>query len=71
VRTLRARYESGALHLVRSVGTQTPSLLRARLAMEFAAGAPAGAHAAEVPARVSFAAAGEDAPTVRSRRARH
>lgn len=71
VRTLRARYETGALHLVRSVGTQTPSLLRARLAMEFAAGGSGGPRAAEAPARMTFAEAGEDAPTVRSRRARH
>lgn len=71
VRTLRARYEAGALHLVRTAGTQTPALLRARLAMEFAAGVPGAARPAEAPARVNFAEAGDDAHTVRSRRARH
>ncbi len=70
---LRARFEAGTLHSVRVPAVTTPALLRARLAMELAGSLASGkpAKAAEPAVRLTFAQADHDAPTVRSRRARH
>lgn len=76
---IRRRFSAGRLHRVRPAAMDTPALVRARLAMELAApglragaGSPAPGGAAEHPhaVRLVFADAGDDAPTLRSRRRR-
>ena len=76
---VRRRFLAGSLHAVRPAAMDTPALVRARLAMELAdrrpcagAGPPAPGQAAEHPhaVRLVFAEAGDDAPTLRSRRRR-
>lgn len=76
---VRRRFAAGSLHAIRPAAMDTPGLVRARLAMELAApptrpdgeSRPLGLTADHAHAvRLVFADAGNEAPTLRSRRRR-